>query len=98
MIFDFLALGSAFLGFAKEYVELPPGHRPSFYTTPEIVANAPRRRPDWPNAHLLREGSTLSPEFLAVATEYVVERDKLSRDWLVSGPARRFAIAHNRLK
>jgi hypothetical protein len=95
VISDFLALGNIFLAFAKEYVDFPPGNRPTFWRSPEIDA-VTSRRPNWPDAHLLAEGITLSAEFLSTATEYIIERDRLERSWLISGPGRRFDIARNR--
>ncbi len=99
VICDFLALGSIFLTFAKEYVDCPAGQGPSFWTTPDIHTAAPHQRGlDWPDAHRLRDGITLSPEFLATASDYVIERDGVEREQLISGPGRRFAVAHDRQK
>jgi hypothetical protein len=92
VISDFLSLGDAFLAFAREYVEFPSG-RPAFWITsrrPSIE----RRQPGWPDANVLREGCELSPELINAVSTYVVERDRLKRDWLISGPARRFDLAH----
>jgi hypothetical protein len=95
VISDFLALGNIFLAFAKEYVEFPGGGRPAFWRSPHIDP-VTSRRPGWPEAHLLAEGITLSAEFLSTASEYVIERDRLERSWLITGPRRRFAITRNR--
>jgi hypothetical protein len=95
VISDFFALGNIFLAFAKEYVDFPSGNRPTFWRSLEIDA-VTSRRPNWPDAHLLAEGITLSAEFLSTATEYIIERDRLERSWLISGPGRRFDIARNR--
>ena len=90
VIFDFLALGETFLAFATEHVELR-ARRSAFWTAPS--APAIPRHPDWPDAHVLKEGFELPPEFLDTASHYVVERDRLDREWLISGPARRFKLA-----
>jgi hypothetical protein len=95
VILDLLALGSIFLAFAKDYVDFPASHRPRFWTTPDIHVAVPRR-PRWPDAHLLVEGITLSPEFLSTASAYVIERDRVERPWLISGPGRRFDLARRR--
>ena len=97
VIADFLALGQIFLAFAKEYVDFPTGQRSSFWTAPEFTLAAPRQ-PGWPDAHVLRRGIELGPEFLATAADYIIERDRVDRDWLISGPARRFKIARDRQK
>jgi hypothetical protein len=91
IISDFLSLGEAFLAFARECVEFPSG-RPAFWTTPTIPTIGPRD-PAWPDAHVLRQGYELSPDLIDAASNYVVERDRLKRDWLISGPARRFELA-----
>jgi hypothetical protein len=95
VVADFLALGNIFLAFAQEHVDFPPGNRPTFWRSPDIDPVA-RRRPGWPDAHLLAEGITLSAEFLSTASEYVIERDLLDRSWLITGPRRRFDIARKR--
>ncbi len=92
---DFLALGRIFLGFAREYVDFPVGHRSSFWTTPEIPLATPRH-PGWPDAHIARQGVELGREFLVTASDYVIERERVERKWLISGPARRFEIARGR--
>jgi hypothetical protein len=97
VIADFLALGRTFLAFAKEYVEVPPGQRSSFWTTPEFALATPRQ-PGWPDAHVLRGSIELGPEFLSTASNYVIERDSVERPWLISGPVRRFKIARDRPK
>jgi hypothetical protein len=94
VILDFLALGRTFLAFAKAHVDFPPGQRPSFWTTQEFALAVPRQA-GWPDTHMLMGGIELGPEFLTTASDYVVETDRLNRDWLVSGPRRRFKIARD---
>jgi hypothetical protein len=84
------------LGFAREYVETPSPHRSYFWTTPVVSAYA--RLPGWPDAHVVRQGFKLSPEFPDLARQYVVKRDEIKREWEVSGPARRFEIARKSQK
>jgi hypothetical protein len=96
VISDFLALGEMFMAFAKEHVEFQ-GRRPAFW----VASSAPTistRRPDWPDAHILMEGFELRPEFLDVASRYVVERDGLERPWVTSRPARRSISARRSAK
>jgi hypothetical protein len=88
VISDFLVLGRAFLEFANENVDFPAGQRAAFWTTSNIAAVIPRR-PDWPDAHLIRPGIELGPEFLDPAPRYVVERDGLTRKWITGRPSRR---------
>jgi hypothetical protein len=88
VILDFLVLGRAFLEFASENVDFPGGQRPAFWTTSNIAAVIPRR-PDWPDAHLIRPGIEHGPEFLGTASRYVVERDGLARKWITDRPSRR---------
>jgi hypothetical protein len=97
VIADFLALGEIFLAFAREHVEFPPSQRPSFWTTPKLASAMPRQ-PGWPDAHVLRPGIKLGPAFLATASDYVIERDRIEREWPISGPGRRFEIANERQK
>jgi hypothetical protein len=95
VIVDFLTLGQTFLAFAKEYVVFPSGQRSSFWTTQEFPP-VMQRHAGWPDAHVLRPDIKLSPEFLSRASHYVIEGDSIDRDWLVSGPPRRFKIARDR--
>jgi len=95
VIADFLALGHNFLTFAKERVEFPEHERGSFWTAPIAVLSA-ARNPAWPDAHVLRADTQLSAPFLATVSGYVVEDNRVSRDWLVSGPRRRFALVERK--
>jgi hypothetical protein len=91
VISDFLALGNIFLGIARDYIHFSTGRRPVFWTAPNIPTIEPRR-PGWPEAYALEQGFELTPAFLDAASQYVVVRDQLHRDYLISGPARRFEI------
>ena len=94
VIADFLALGQIFLTFAKDRVDFPEGRPPTFWTAkaPALPAS---RAPTWPDAHALRPGIELSRDFLATTLKYVIEGDRVNRDWLISGPARRFGLAQD---
>jgi hypothetical protein len=92
VISDFLALGNVFLSVARNYIHFSTGRRPVFWTAPNIPTIEPRR-PGWPEAYALEQGFELTPAFLDAASRYVVVRDQLHRDYLISGPARRFEIA-----
>jgi hypothetical protein len=94
VIFDFLELGESFLNFARERVDFPAGKRESFWSAPGLVPMI-ARQPSWPDAHMLRPGIELGSEFLETVSHYVVERDQLKRNWLITGPRRRFAIVRS---
>jgi hypothetical protein len=94
VIVDFLSLGDIFLDFVKRTIRLPAG-QPEYWTTPRLPAMTPRQ-PGWPDAHVLRPGIMLRPEFLQTASEYVLEAKQLARKWLVSGPGLRAEIIRRR--
>jgi hypothetical protein len=94
VVYDFLSLGEVFLDFAREYIDFPVGERPSFWTVPGIALPI-SRNPSWPDAHMLRPGISLEAKFLETASRYVVEREGLVREWLNTGPSRRFSIARS---